>query len=78
MMTPMRTIIELPNEQLQMLEVICAQEHASRAEVIRRAVKKYLQEKQTGEDCNAFGLWKKKKIDALKYETTLRAEWERK
>ena len=75
----MRTIIELPREQLQMLEVICAQENLSRAEAIRRAVGKYLVEKQAGKKgADAFGLWKKKKIDALTYEANLRAEWKRK
>lgn len=71
----MRTIVELPEKQLEALATICSQEKASRAEIIRRAVGQYIQEKQSGKGRNAFGLWKKKKINALKYESQLRAEW---
>jgi len=75
--TKMRTIIELPEEQVQTLGEICVEENASRAEIIRRAVAEYIHEKQAGKSQNAFGLWKKKKINALKYESKLRAEWEK-
>ena len=79
MMTPhddvMRTIIELPDEQLEALTTISSREKTSRAEIIRRAVGTYLREKQSGKGRSAFGLWKKKKIDPLKYESRLRAEW---
>jgi metal-responsive CopG/Arc/MetJ family transcriptional regulator len=71
----MRTIVELPDEQLEALGTICVQEKASRAEIIRRAVGCYILEKQAGKGRNAFGLWKKKKVNALKYEAKLRAEW---
>lgn len=67
--------MELPDEQLKALSDICTQEKASRAEIIRRAVGNYIQEKQAGKGQSAFGLWKKKKVDALKYESRLRAEW---
>ncbi len=73
----MRTIVELPDEQVEALGNICAQEKVSRAEIIRRAVGNYIQEKQSGKGQNAFGLWKKKKINSLKYESRLRAEWEK-
>jgi hypothetical protein len=72
-----RTIVELPAEQLEALGEICVQEKASRAEIIRRAVGNYIKEKQSGKGRNAFGLWKRKKIDSLKYEERLRAEWGR-
>ena len=71
----MRTIIELPDDQIQALGDICLQEKVSRAEIIRRAVDSYIQKKQSGKGRSAFGLWKKKKVDALKYESRLRAEW---
>ncbi len=70
-----RTIIELPDEQLEALGNFCARENVSRAEAIRRAVGAYLKQTQTGKGRSAFGLWKKKRIDALKYESRLRAEW---
>jgi metal-responsive CopG/Arc/MetJ family transcriptional regulator len=71
----MRTIVELPDEQLQALGDICLQENASRAEIIRRAVGNYIEQKHFGKGRSAFGLWKKKKVNALKYEAKLRAEW---
>ncbi len=73
-----RTIIDLPEDQLRTLKEICAREKVSRAEVIRGAVASYIREKQAGKGQNAFGLWKKKKINALKYEGKLRGEWEKK
>ena len=73
----MRTIVELPDEQLEALGRICSQEKTSRAEIIRRAVGNYIHEKHSGKGRNAFGLWKRKKVNALKYENRLRAEWEK-
>jgi metal-responsive CopG/Arc/MetJ family transcriptional regulator len=73
----MRTIIELPDEQVEALGNLSAQEKVSRAEIIRRAVSNYIREKQSGKGRSAFGLWKKKKVNALKYESRLRAEWEK-
>jgi metal-responsive CopG/Arc/MetJ family transcriptional regulator len=71
----MRTIVELPDEQLAALRDLCAREKASRAEIIRRAVGQYLQSNQAGKGKIAFGLWKHKKINALDYEAKWRGEW---
>ena len=71
----MRTLIELPDEQLEALGKLCVQEKVSRAGIIRRAVGNYINEKQAGKGWSAFGLWKKKKVNALKYEARLRSEW---
>ena len=71
----MRTIVELPDEQLAALRDLCVREKASRAEIIRRAVGQYLQSNQAGKGKIAFGLWKHKKINALDYEAKWRGEW---
>ena len=71
----MRTIVELPDEQVAALRDLCTREKASRAEIIRRAVGQYVQSQQSGKGKGAFGLWKKKKLNALDYEAELRAEW---
>ena len=76
MMTTMRTIIDLPDDQLEALGEICAQKKVSRAAVIRQAVAGYIQQSKANKSENAFGLWKKKNINALKYEDKLRAEWD--
>ena len=72
-----RTIIDLPNDQLEALGAISSREKTSRAEIVRRAVGKYIREQQLAKGRSAFGLWKKKKINSLKYENRLRAEWEK-
>ena len=71
----MRTIVELPDEQLAALRDLCAREKASRAEIIRRAVGQYLLSSQSGKGQSAFGLWKHKKLNALDYDAKLRGEW---
>jgi metal-responsive CopG/Arc/MetJ family transcriptional regulator len=71
----MRTIVELPDEQVAALRDLCTREKASRAEIIRRAVGQYVQNHQSDQGRGAFGLWKKKKLNALDYEADLRAEW---
>ena len=73
----MRTIIDIPSEQLDSLASLCQREGTSRAEAVRRAVASYLNE-QTGDlDDDAFGIWRKRKIDGVAYQRKLRAEWSR-
>lgn len=76
----MRTIIDLTDEQLARLEEVAEREGISRAEAIRRAVDtayadvdatRYDEARQA-----VFGLWKGRKIDALRYVDGLRDEWE--
>ncbi|MBW2262214.1 MAG: ribbon-helix-helix protein, CopG family [Deltaproteobacteria bacterium] len=70
----MRTIIDIPDADIQRLSSICKAEGISRAEAVRRAVKLYLEGHLAGEG-EAFGLWKDRDIDALEYERALREEW---
>ena len=72
----MRTIIELPEDQVRELALACAREGISRAEAIRRAVALYLAsqaEPAAGE--TAFGVWKGLETDGLGYEDRVRQEW---
>jgi hypothetical protein len=73
----MRTIIELPGEQLDQLAELCQAEGISRAEAIRRAIAEYTRGRRAKEVTAAFGLWRNRPVDALKYERGLREEWER-
>jgi metal-responsive CopG/Arc/MetJ family transcriptional regulator len=73
----MRTIIELPDGQLDALSALCRKERISRAEAIRRAVGRLLEEKKTGAADEAFGVWKHKKLNARKHVEKMRAEWEK-
>jgi metal-responsive CopG/Arc/MetJ family transcriptional regulator len=74
----MRTIVDLPHRQLDALERISRSRKLSRAELIRRAVERYLQE-QLPEREEAFGLWKRQGIRAegVAYQRRLRKEWKR-
>jgi hypothetical protein len=70
----MRTIIDIPNEQLQRLTELCRREDVSRAEAVRRAIALLL-ETSTSHHGDAFGLWKDRRIDGVAYQQTLRREW---
>ncbi|MDQ3068360.1 MAG: ribbon-helix-helix domain-containing protein [Acidobacteriota bacterium] len=72
----MRTIIEMPDEQVEALDGICRRDHISRAEAVRRAVALLL--KQRGPDAahGAFGLWRgARRGDGLEYQQRVRREW---
>ncbi|RMF44014.1 MAG: CopG family transcriptional regulator [Deltaproteobacteria bacterium] len=73
----MRTIVDLPEQQIERLREMGDRQGLSRAELVRRAVAEYLTRHQ-GEGCEeAFGLWKRRKVDGLAYQDQLREEWER-
>ena len=74
MMTAMRTIIELSEKALKALSEICEREKISRAEAIRRAVEAYTSRKAPTTD-EAFGIWRSRNLDSLKYQEALRADW---
>jgi len=71
----MRTIVDIPEEQLRHLTRICERQHLSRAEVIRRAIAAYLRRSDAASEDQAFGLWKDRGIDGLRYQDALREEW---
>jgi len=72
---PMRTIVDLPGEQVAALQQLGVRSNLSRAELVRRAVAEYLDKRQDSGDERAFGLWQRRHCDALDYEDQLRAEW---
>jgi metal-responsive CopG/Arc/MetJ family transcriptional regulator len=72
----MRTLVDLPETELEQLNALSRERRVSRAELIRRAVSGYLEQNRTGLE-ETFGLWKKKAVDGVKYQERLRGEWER-
>ena len=72
----MRTIVDIPEQQIEALKAMSEREGLSRAELMRRAVAEYLAHHQGETDEAAFGLWKKHGRDGLKYQQQLRAEWD--
>ncbi|MBM3749668.1 MAG: ribbon-helix-helix protein, CopG family [Acidimicrobiia bacterium] len=71
----MRTIIELPQDQLTDLDGWCRREGISRAEAIRRAVAAMLAERAKGDAGRAFGLWRGRATEALAEQERIRNEW---
>lgn len=76
-----RTIISLKNDDKKWLDDYSHLRHQSMAETIRQALKKYREwmspKTQNHILHSTHGLWKRKKIDGLKYTKQLRDEWDR-
>jgi hypothetical protein len=71
----MRTLIDIPDDQISQLADVGRRRGASRAALVREAIGEYL-ERQGGEPrSSAFGLWGKRAPDGLAYQRKLRAEW---
>ena len=73
----MRTIVDLPDRQIEGLKRISNTSHASRAELVRRAIDEYLARHLPAQDDGAFGLWKKRKTDGVTYQNRARNEWDK-
>ena len=73
----MRTIVEMPQQELRDLTTLSKEERISRAEAIRRAVGQYLRAwKAAHAATDAFGVWKDRKVSGLEYEDRVRGEWQ--
>lgn len=72
----MRTIVELPNEQIEALDGICRRDGISRAEAVRQAVSLLMRDRGTSRSGLAFGIWQgRRTADGLAYQEKLRREW---
>jgi hypothetical protein len=71
----MRTIVEIPDEELRELTEICQREGISRAEAVRRAIRDYIAQDEAAFD-EAFGSWKEHAEDGVELQRRLRAEWD--
>jgi hypothetical protein len=71
-----RTIIELPSDQLTALDALCARDGISRAEAVRRAVAEHLARERSARPDEAFGLWRRRPVDGVAYQQRLRGEWD--
>ena len=72
----MRTIVELPEQQIEALKAMSEQEGLSRAELMRRAIAEYLAHHQGRVGESAFGLWHDQGEDGLTRQQKLRQEWD--
>ena len=80
----MRTIVDIPEDQIKALDSLGKKEDVSRAELVRRAINRYL-ETETAKSAEAidkyFGLFKGDDavfggMDGLEYQQKIRAEWD--
>ena len=71
----MRTLIDLPDAQIQALAALCERVRQPRAAVIREAVAEYLERRTSKPAEAAYGLWGAETIDGLDYQAKARAEW---
>lgn len=76
----MRTLVDIPEKQLEALTHLSQQRKTSRAALVREAVSRYLEENSKAARSAAFdaafGLWKDRDIDGLTYQKNSRADWD--
>ena len=70
-----RIVIDLPDEDLRLLDAIKDVQKKPRAEIIRAAIGGYLENNRVGETESAFGIWRLENGDGLAFQTALREEW---
>ena len=73
----MRTIVDLPDKQIESLKKLGATMRSSRAELVRRAVDEYLTRHMPAQNDEVFGLWEGRKTDGVSYQQRLRGEWDK-
>ena len=71
----MRMNISVPEELAERLAETCRRQGLSRAEAVRRAVSRYLDEHRAPNRGDAFGMWRGREGDGLAYQRRLRGEW---
>jgi predicted transcriptional regulator len=59
----MRVSINIPDEQIKKLAVICQVKKISRSKAIRHAIELYIEQNKS----DAFGLWQNCKVDSMTY-----------
>jgi metal-responsive CopG/Arc/MetJ family transcriptional regulator len=71
----MRTLVDIPDEDVSALDDLRARRGVSRAELIRAAIGDFLARNPSVETAAAFGLWRGRVADGVEYQRRLRDEW---
>jgi metal-responsive CopG/Arc/MetJ family transcriptional regulator len=71
----MRTLIDIPEEDIELLDQVVKRLGLSRAEFVRRAVATSLAPHRQKMNHAAFGAWSNFPEDGLAYQERMRAEW---
>jgi hypothetical protein len=73
----MRTIVDIPDDQIAALAQICSRAAISRTEAIRQAIAVYAEQHTAIPSfADACGRWQDRKLDGRAYQETLRQEWD--
>jgi hypothetical protein len=73
----MRTLVDIPETELEALNALSKAEGISRAESIRRAISAYVELNRPPAKHAGFGLWKDKGINTDEFLRNIRSEWDR-
>jgi metal-responsive CopG/Arc/MetJ family transcriptional regulator len=72
----MRTLIDIPEDDLGLLKKLSKASSLSRAELVRRAISQYLEAHRLARKTEAFGLWAGRREDGLAFQQRVRGEWQ--
>jgi metal-responsive CopG/Arc/MetJ family transcriptional regulator len=71
----MRTLVDIPADDLRVVNGIVKKLDISRAEFVRRAISAYLEPHRADSAAEAFGIWRGHPVDGLDYQERIRGEW---
>lgn len=71
----MRTLVDIPAEDLALMNIVVKKLAISRAEFVRRAVATSLAPHRQKMNHQAFGSWSDFPEDGLEYQERIRGEW---
>ena len=72
----MRTLVDIPKEDLARLTELGKENRVSRAAMIREAISACLAPRRKSDPRKVFGLWKDSPEDGLAMQERLRREWD--
>lgn len=71
----MRTLVDIPEDDLRALAELGEQSRKSRAALIREAVAAFLAAQKRRPPADAFGLWGSAGPEGVAYQRRIRSEW---
>ena len=72
----MRTLVDIPEADLQILNHLSKSQKVSRAELVRNAISTYVEPHRPQSEVDCFGIWADNPVDGLEYQRKLRSEWD--
>lgn len=71
----MRTLVDIPDEDLKLIKSVTRKLGVSRAEFVRRAIDQSLTLHRGKMNHSSFGAWRDFPEDGLEYQQKIRSEW---